>query len=204
MTTAKTKWDRASRSYDWMTWGEVRRFGDAKRRLFAKMTGRCFMVAAGTGADFQLFPAGLSISAIDVSPKMVERAQEKAARYDGALDVRLMDVRALEFPDSFFDTAVTSCTFCSVPDPVAGLREVYRCLKPQGRLLMFEHVRSRIGAIAIAQDLMTPLSRAFGPDMNRETFANVMRAGFRILREENAYLDVVKMIEAVKEEARNS
>lgn len=201
MTSAKTKWDRASRSYDWMTWAEVRRFGDAKRRMFARMTGRCFMVAAGTGADFQFFPAGLTVTAIDLSPKMVERARKKAWRYDGVLDVRLMDVTTLEFPDASFDTAVTSFTFCSVPDPIAGLCEVYRCLKPDGRLLMFEHVRSRIGPIAIAQDLMTPFSRRFGPDMNRDTVRNVVSAGFRVLREENAYLDIVKAIEAVKENA---
>ena len=109
-----------------------------------------------------------------------------------------MDVTALEFPDGFFDTAVTSCTFCSVPDPIAGLREVHRCLRPQGRLLMSEHVRSRVGPIAILQDGMTPITRRFGPDLNRDTVRNAVAAGFRVLRERNVYLDIVKTIEAAK------
>ena len=194
--TLQLKWDRASRTYDLVTWGDEHRFGGAKRRLFGKMAGECVMVAAGTGNDFRYFPEGLSIVAIDISPAMVQHAANRAAAYRGRLTVRVMDVQALEFADATFDTAVTACTFCSVPDPVRGLRELYRCLKPGGRLLMFEHVRSRIGPIGILQDLLTPLSRRLGPEMNRDTVANLLRAGFELEREENVYLDVVKAIQA--------
>lgn len=194
-TTLIAKWDRASRTYDLVTWGDEQRLGEAKRRLFGKMAGECLMVAAGTGNDFRYFPPGLSVVAIDISPAMIQHAERRAA-YDGHLTVRVMDVQALEFADATFDTAVTACTFCSVPDPVRGLRELYRCLKPGGRLLMFEHVRSRIGPIAILQDLLTPLTRRLGPEMNRDTASNVLWAGFELCREENIYLDVVKAIEA--------
>ena len=61
---------------------------------------------------------------------------------------------------------------------------------------MFEHVRSRFGPVALFQDLMTPLTRRIGPDMNRDTVANVARAGFELGREENVYFDVVKAIQA--------
>lgn len=77
-----------------------------------------------------------------------------------------------------------------------GLRELFRCLKPRGRLLLFEHVRSRIGPIAILQDCMTVVTRRFGPAMNRDTVANVFRARFELCRETNVYLDMVKAIEA--------
>lgn len=194
--TLQAKWDRASRAYDYMAWGDERRLGPAKRRLFSKMTGRCLMLAAGTGNDFQYFPSGLTITAIDISPGMIERARPKSAAYNGTLDLRLMDVQALEFADQTFDTVVTVCTFCSVPDPIRGLCELYRCVKPGGQLLMFEHVRSRVGPIAIFQDLMTPLSRLMGPEMNRDTVGNVLRAGFELLSDANVYVDVVKAIEA--------
>lgn len=202
-SACQAKWDRASRTYDWMTWGDEHRFGSAKRRLFRKMKGRCLLVAAGTGLDFQYFPAGLTITAIDISPQMIARAQPRAAHYQGTLELCLMDVQGLEFADENFDTAVTSCTFCSVPDPVRGLREIYRCLKPNGALLMFEHVRSRCGPIALLQDLVTPITRRMGPAMNRDTVANVLRAGFELEREENVYVDVVKAIEARRPVARS-
>jgi hypothetical protein len=63
---------------------------------------------------------------------------------------------------------------------------------------MLEHVRSAIGPIGVMMDLMTPLSSRFGPALNRDTVGNVEKAGFRLRRVENVYLDIVKSIEAVK------
>lgn len=193
----RDKWDRASRSYDRITRSDDFRFAAAKRKLFALMQGRCLMLATGTGNDFRYFPAGLSVTAIDISPAMLKRAQERARAYEGRLDLVRADAHQLAFADRSFDTVVTVCTFCSVPDPVRGLCELHRVLKPEGQLLLFEHVRSRLAPLAIMQDLMTPLTRRLGPDMNRDTVANAERAGFRVVREENVYLDLVKAIGAV-------
>ena len=194
--SCRAKWDRMSRTYDWSTWGDERRFAPAKRRLFRAMSGRCLFVGVGTGNDFRHFPQELDVVAIDISPRMIERARRGAVAYRGTLELRLMDVQDLEFAGEAFDTAVTASTFCSVPDPVVGLSEIRRCLKPGGKLLMFEHVRSRIGPVGVLQDLMTPVTRWLGPDMNRDTVGNVLRAGFELVRDDNVYLDVVKAIEA--------
>jgi ubiquinone/menaquinone biosynthesis C-methylase UbiE len=195
------KWDAASRTLDFFSFAEDRRIGPHKRRLFAKMRGATLMVAAGTGSDFKFFPPNMHVVAIDISPKMLERAAKKAAAYSGSIELREMDVCHLEFPDSAFDTVATAFTFCSVPKPVAGLLELCRVLKPDGQLLMIEHVRSAIGPLGIFMDVMTPLTRRFGPSLNRDTVGNVQKAGFRLRRVENVYLDVVKIIEAVKDNA---
>ncbi len=192
----RDKWDKLAGSFDFLSQADDRRFAAAKRRLFAKITGKTLLVAVGTGNDFKFFPPGHHIVGIDISPKMLAVAQPKADKYQGTIELREADVTALDFPDGSFDTVATVCTFCSVPNPVAGLRELRRVLKPGGRILMFEHVRSRIGPLGILQDLMTPLTRRQGPDLNRNTVGNVQKAGFRIVRVENAYLDIVKMIEA--------
>jgi ubiquinone/menaquinone biosynthesis C-methylase UbiE len=194
-SATQTKWDRASRSFDLLSFAEDRRFGPHKRRLFEKIRGETLMVAAGTGNDFKFFPPERNIVAIDISPAMLARAAVKARLYRGEIELAQMDVCALPYSDATFDTIVTVCTFCSVPKPIAGLRELRRVLRPGGQLLMFEHVRSRIGPLAILCDLMTPLTRRVGPDLNRDTVRNVERAGFRITREENVYLDIVKIIE---------
>ncbi len=194
----RRKWDAASRAFDLVSFADDHRFGPAKQRLFARLRGKILMVAAGTGNDFKFFPPGLDIVAIDISPKMLERAAPKAALYGGSLSLREADVCHLDYPDDSFDAIATVCTFCSVPNPVAGLRELRRVLRPGGRILMFEHVRSAIGPFGLLLDLMTPLTRRFGPELNRDTVGNVQKAGFRLRRVENAYLDIVKLIEAEK------
>lgn len=193
----RSRWDRASRGYDCMVGADAVRFGPAKERLLARLRGRSLMVAVGTGQDIQHLPAGLRLVGVDISGGMLARARGPARAYAGALALTQADVGLLPFADASFDTVATSCTFCSVPDPIRGLRELRRVLRPDGRLLLFEHVRSRIPPIALMQDLMTPLTRRLGPDMNRDTLGNVQRAGFRIVREDNVYLDIVKAAVAV-------
>ncbi len=193
-----SKWDNASKCFDIMNMGLERRYGGYKRELFSKCRGKVMLVAAGTGLDFQYFPEGLDITAIDFSPKMVEKAREKIGDYNGKLEVVEADVMKLEFQDDSFDTVATSCTFCSVPDPVKGLKEIRRVLKPDGKLLMFEHVRAGNILLGAMMDVVAPLFRKFGPSINRQTGGNVKKAGFRITREFNIYLDMVKLFEASK------
>jgi ubiquinone/menaquinone biosynthesis C-methylase UbiE len=192
------KWDKASRTLDLFGFADDRRLGSYKRALLDKIRGETLLVAAGTGNDFKFLPPGHHIVAIDISPKMLDRAALKAAAYPGTIELRQMDACALDLPDGAFDTVVTVCTFCSVPRPIVGLRELHRVLRGGGQLLMFEHVRSGVGPLGLLQDLMTPLSRRFGPDLNRDTVGNVQKAGFRLRRVENVYLDIIKTIEAVK------
>jgi len=192
------KWDKASRTYDFMTLGEKLRDAGSRERLFNKIRGRALLVAVGTGSDLKHLPAGAEVVGIDVSPAMIERARGRLAESAANVELAVADVQALEFPSAWFDTALTVCTFCSVPDPVRGLRELFRVLKPGGLLLMYEHVRSQIGSIGLMQDLLTLLTRRFGPDLNRDTVGKLKRAGFRLIREENTYLDFVKLIEAEK------
>lgn len=195
---AVRKWDRAARALDSKDRGEEVRYGPYKRHLFAKARGRTLLVAAGTGIDFKYFPAGLDVTAIDFSPRMLELAEKRVGQSASPISLVRADVTDLGFGDGTFDTVVTSCTFCSVPDPVKGLREVRRVLKDQGRLLMFEHVRPSNPYLGLMMDLMNPVVRMIGPDINRRTADNVRAAGFRITREFNVYLDMVKLFEAEK------
>ena len=192
--STQRKWDFSSGFYDLLAWGPERRWAPAKRKLFANLQGRVLFVAVGTGQDIPFFPTGPDITGIDISPRMLARAASRAAHYDGKLDLRVMDVHALEFPDHTFDQVVTSCTFCSVPDPVAGLMALRRVLKTGGMLYMFEHTGSRVFPFSLILNVMTPLWKPIGPDMNRDTVANVKKAGFEILEVNNLYLDVVKTI----------
>lgn len=192
------KWDKASKCFDANVKGEDLRYGVYKHHLFSKAKGKVLLVAAGTGNDFKYFQDGADITAIDFSPKMLEKAKVKAEKFNGSLILKEADVTDLDFEEESFDTVVTSCTFCSVPDPVKGLEELYRVLKNDGNLLMFEHVRPENFYLGAMMDFMNPIAEMMGPSINRKTADNVRKARFRITREYNVYLDMVKLFEAVK------
>ncbi len=201
----RQKWDRAAGSYDLLNgYGQELRWAPSKRRLFDRMRGRIIFASIGTGQDIQFFPPDRDITGIDISAGMLERARPRAAAYPGRLELRQIDVHELDYPDGWFDQAFTACTFCSVPRPVDGLRMLRRVLRPGGELFMFEHTGSRYFPFNLMLNLMTPLSRRFGPEMNRDTVANVERAGFEVAAVEPVYLDVVKMIRAVAPGAAGS
>ena len=189
------KWDKAAPHFDIMAGGGAeKRWKPFKEALFSNMEGNILFLALGTGLDIQTFPKGKNITAIDISPKMLEVAQPRIDKYDGSIKTEVMDVHDLKYAEDSFDQVFTSCTFCSVPNPIEGLKSLKRVLKPDGDLYMFEHTGSKYYPFKIMMDLMTQLTKRLGPDMNRTTVDNVAAAGFEVLEVNNLFLDVVKTI----------
>lgn len=195
----QAKWDKLAPNFDVMAGkGAEKRWEPFKRELFGHMRkdAKILFLALGTGLDIPFFPTGRHITAIDISPKMLDMAQPRIDAYDGQIDARALDVHQLDFAEHSFDQVFTSCTFCSVPNPVEGLRKLRGVLKPGGELYMFEHTGSAYYPFTFMMNLMTRLTSRFGPDMNRTTVANVRAAGFELVEVNNIFLDVVKTIEA--------
>ena len=149
----------------------------------------------GTGKNLEYYPAGVRVTAIDFSPRMIDKAREKAAKIDRDIDLQVMDIQDMKFPDNSFDTVLTSCVFCSVPDPVKGLKEIRRVCKSGGKVVMLEHVRSHKPVLGPLMDLMNPVPvHIYGANINRETVENLKRAGFRNIEVRDLWLDIVKLI----------
>ncbi|MBF0627649.1 MAG: class I SAM-dependent methyltransferase [Magnetococcales bacterium] len=197
---SSSRWDGTARFYDLLAYGAEKRWAPAKKALFARMAPqrKILFAALGTGLDIPFFPPDREIMAIDISPGMLAQAAPRVAAYPGRLDARLMDITALAFPDQTFDQVFTACTFCSVPDPMAGLASLQRVMKPGAELCMFEHTGSHLFPFNWLLNMCNPICRHIGPEMNRDTVANVARAGFRIVEVNNLFLDVVKTIRAVR------
>ena len=191
-------WEKRARFYDLFEGSDLRR-GRAKAELFRRMEGRVLFVALGTGLDVKHFPPDREIVAIDISDEMLRRAAPRCKRYSGNLGLVQGDALNLCFPDGAFDTVVTSCTMCSVPDPGRSLDELHRVLRPGGKLLMFEHMRSRKPILGYALDLMTLWTRCGGTEMNRRTLEHTRAANFRITKVESVFLDIILAIHATKD-----
>lgn len=195
----RTRYDRLARVYDRLEAGvEALGFRQWRALLWRRVRGpRVLEIGVGTGKNVPYYPAGMEITAIDLSPRMLERARQRVARDGVAVDLQLADAQALPFPDASFDTVVSTFVFCSVPDPVQGLREAHRVLRPGGQLLLLEHVLSAQPVLRALMHLANPVVvRAMGANIDRETLASVERAGFRVERVDDLWRDIVKLIEA--------
>jgi ubiquinone/menaquinone biosynthesis C-methylase UbiE len=117
---------------------------------------------------------------------MLDRAKTRAKEQGKPIRLCLGDVQHLDFPDHSIDTAIATFVFCSIPNPVLGLQEILRVLKPGGTMLMLEHMRSEQPVIGTLMDLLNPLVvRIMGANINRRTMENVRRSGFDIVQVED-------------------
>ncbi|HEY3363483.1 MAG TPA: class I SAM-dependent methyltransferase [Symbiobacteriaceae bacterium] len=168
---------------------------DWRLRVIGQARGRVLELGVGTGKNLGLYDPAVTaeLVGIDFSPAMLARARSKPCRVP--LTLLEMDAQQLTFPDHSFDTVLATCVFCTVPDPVLGLREARRVCKPDGRVLLLEHVRLDRPVLGRLMDLLDPLSVAvIGTHINRRTVENARLAGLTIERVEPVRGDLVKLI----------
>lgn len=193
---------RVTRRYDRMAWlydvydapmewmGTARR----RRRLLARAKGRVLEVGVGTGKNLAHYPAGVDLLGIDISENMLARANRRSERIGRPLSVEVADVTALPYPDATFDTTVATSLFCSVADPIRGLQELGRVTKPEGQILLLEHVRPRNPLLGAMADLATVVTRRiFGFRANRRTEEAVAQAGLGTveIRREGVWREII-------------
>jgi len=156
-----------------------------RRKLIGNAGGSVLEVGVGTGKNLPYYPDGATVTGVDVSSQMLAKARDRVESLPVQAELVEADVQELPFDDDTFDTAVGTCVFCSVADPVQGLRELGRVVRPDGRILLLEHVRPRNRFLGRLADLATVLTRRiFGFRVNRRTEENVAAAGLEIVEVE--------------------
>jgi ubiquinone/menaquinone biosynthesis C-methylase UbiE len=191
------RYNRIAGIYDIMEAPMENLFSKWRREMLKEASGKTLEVGIGTGKNIPFYPEDIQLTGIDFSPKMVEIAREKAEK-SKSVKILEMDAENMSFSDDSFDTVVTSCVFCSVPNPVKGLEEIRRVCKNKGKILMLEHVRSRKKVVGELMDVFNfiPL-HLYGANINRETYENLLKAGFssQHIKVRNLWHDIVKYIE---------
>jgi ubiquinone/menaquinone biosynthesis C-methylase UbiE len=155
-----------------------------RQDLLADAFGNVLEIGAGTGINLPHYDGNVaSLVITEPEPAMLRRLQQKAREQAPLAKVLRAPAEDLPFEDGTFDTVVSTLVLCGVDDQERALREARRVLRPGGRLLFMEHVRSDDPALARFQDRMNWLNRLIVDcDCNRPTLTTIERAGFHVSR----------------------
>ena len=163
----------------------TRRFQELREQALASAQGNVLEIGFGTGLNLPHYSQAVtSLTALDPATLLPRKVARRISR--GSLPVELVRVSAetLPFEDGRFDCAVSTWTLCTIPNPVAALREVRRVLKPGGTYVFLEHGRSDDAWVAKWQDFFNPIERviACGCNLNRPIDALISQGGLKIDR----------------------
>ncbi|MEF8874114.1 MAG: class I SAM-dependent methyltransferase [Candidatus Thermoplasmatota archaeon] len=195
----KKRYDRVAPIYDGLEWLlEVGKFSTWREELFERVRGdtsggRMLEVGVGTGKNIAYYPKGWDLHAVDFSEKMLEKAEERALEVAKDVDLSWMDIEDLGYEDDSFEAIISTWVFCSVPDPVKGLKELRRVGKPSGRIYMLEHMRSKMIVVRNLMDHFNWIRlNILGENINRKTLRNIEKADLQVIEENDLWLDIFK------------
>jgi ubiquinone/menaquinone biosynthesis C-methylase UbiE len=162
---------------------EAAGLGALRQRVIAMAAGEVLEIGGGTGANLHLYDDDVrALTITEPEAPMLRRLQRRAAEQAPQAMVLRAPAEDLPFEDSSFDVAISTLVLCGVSDQPRALRELRRVLRPGGRFLFIEHVRSDDPKLARHQDRMNPINRfVVQCDCNRPTLSSIEQAGFTIV-----------------------
>lgn len=155
---------------------------ELRKKVIPLARGKVLELGAGTGINLKYYRQK-ELESLTLTDLELDGLVEKRAKgLEVPLNYQSADAQALMFPDASFDTVVFTLVFCSVPLPEEGFREIFRVLKPGGRLLFIEHVLSHHPGLARMQHRLTPGWRRIAGNchLNRNTEEIILQSGFTI------------------------
>lgn len=174
-------------------------FGGGREWACGQARGETLEIAYGTGRNLPFYPEEVRLTGIELSPEMVALARERQGRHGREAELRVGDAQALEFPDASFDAVVSTLTLCTIPDPRAAVREAFRVLRPGGRFIALEHVRSPSTPVRAVQRMLNPLTVRFEADhLLREPLDYLGEAGFEVQQVVRLKSGIVERVVAEK------
>jgi ubiquinone/menaquinone biosynthesis C-methylase UbiE len=195
-------YDESAGRYDWQI-GFFERilFGDGREWVCSQARGEVLEVAIGTGRNLPFYSKEVRLTGLDLSPAMLEVARARAQELGVEADLLVADAQALPFPDEAFDTVVMTLSLCTIPDDHEAVAEASRVLRPGGRLLMLEHVRSPVPAVWAVQWVLDPLFVRLEADhLLREPLDHLEDASLEVERLERSKWGIVERLSARKRE----
>ncbi|MCM3431712.1 class I SAM-dependent methyltransferase [Brevibacillus agri] len=178
---------------------ERRGIQNVRINLIQKAQGKVLEIGSGTGLNFPFYLQAEQVVAIEPEPLMRKQSLLRANKSRVPIEVILAGAEELPFLDNSFDTVVGTLVLCTIPDPQKALEEIRRVCKPNGQILLFEHVKVNHPVLGRIQDWMTPVWQRLcdGCHLNRNTLEIVKHTGFHVRHIERHFKNIFVVIEAV-------
>ena len=165
----------------------------------SQAAGETLEVAIGTGLNLPHYPAEVKLIGIDLSPEMLAIARDRAEKLGREVELREADAQSLPFEDATFDTVLSTYSLCNVPDDAKVVAEMKRVLRPGGRLILVDHIKSAVKPIVWGQKLWEVFSKRMdGDHMTRRPMLHVKKAGFEIETRERMRAGILERLVATK------
>lgn len=192
--------DKAAPHYDrQISFFERVLFTGGRQWATSKAEGDVLEIAAGTGRNFRHYARQSRVTGIELSEEMLAIARGRAERAAAAITVIQADAQELPFEAESFDTVLITLALCTIPDDRAAVREARRVLRPSGRLVLLEHVRSPLRRVRVVQRLLEPLTVRFeGDHLLRDPLDYLAEEGFEVESARRLKLGIVERVVAHK------
>lgn len=193
-------WAKDAPRYDQaMGFFERRVFGDEHRSwACSQARGETLEVAIGTGLNLEHYPSDVNLTGLDLSPEMLALARKRAEELGLEVALHEGDAQELPFPEARFDTVTCTYSLCNVPDEERAVAEMKRVLKPGGRLILVDHIRSSVRPLLWLQRGLEKLSSKKEEHLTRRPLEQVKQAGFEVRARDRSRAGVVERLVAIK------
>jgi ubiquinone/menaquinone biosynthesis C-methylase UbiE/predicted ester cyclase len=174
-------------------------FAGNREWVCRRAEGEVLELAAGTARNLPFYSPDVKLTGVELSPEMAELGRARAEDLGHHIEMKVGDAEALDFPDEFFDTVVCTYGLCTIPDDAAAIREANRVLRPGGRILLAEHVRSPNSLVRTIQRGLQPFAHRFGGDhLLREPLERLAAEGFELEEVKRLKAGWVELVSARK------
>ena len=174
-------------------------FGNGRQWAGAQARGHVLEVAIGTGRNLPCYAPDVRLTGVDLSPAMLNIARQRAQALNHDVTLCVGDAQALPFRNEEFDTVVFTLALCSIPDERRAVVEASRVLRPAGRLVLLEHVRSPGWPVQIVQRVLNPFAiRLMADHLLRDPLDYLSSAGFIVDQVTRSAWGIVERVAAHK------
>lgn len=192
----RSYYEKAAGEYDeYVSYFERWFIGDGRQWVCGQASGDVLEIAIGTGRNLPFYPADVRLTGVDLTPGMLNRARQRAADLGRDVELRIGDAQALDFPAESFDTVVVTLALSTMPSVRRVLAEIRRLLRPGGKLLLLEHVRSPHLPVRAIQHLLNPIfMRKYGDRLLRDPLDHLSAADLvaeRVERSKGGFIERV-------------